>query len=174
MSSVALAIGRFGTLDEMLDNVLAKVLKVVQTDAGSVYLLDDERGELTLAVSQGLSEEARRDFDRLKLGEGLSAGCPGRRPDRHPQPQGRSAPHPDGGPRRGLPRVRLRTASFQLQDLRHAQHPFTVRTADYEEDVQLLTAMASQIGSAVSNARLYLGLQASERKFVGWWKTRRT
>ena len=36
-----------------------------------------------------------------------------------------------------------------------------------EEDVQLLTSMAAQIGLAVANARLYLGLQASERKFRG-------
>ena len=36
-----------------------------------------------------------------------------------------------------------------------------------EEDVQLLTSMAAQIGLAVANTRLYLGLQASERKFRG-------
>jgi PAS domain S-box-containing protein len=34
-----------------------------------------------------------------------------------------------------------------------------------EEDVQLLTSMASQIGLAVANTRLFLQLQASERKF---------
>ena len=56
----------------MLDYALAKVLEVVQTEAGSVYLLDEEHDELTLAVSQGLSPKARHDFDRLKLGEGLS------------------------------------------------------------------------------------------------------
>jgi PAS domain-containing protein len=36
-----------------------------------------------------------------------------------------------------------------------------------EEELQLLTSMASQIGRAVANARLYLDLQASERKFRG-------
>ena len=43
MNSVALAIGRFATLDEMLGYALQKVLEVVQTDAGSVYLLDEAR-----------------------------------------------------------------------------------------------------------------------------------
>src|SRR4029079_6812735 len=72
INSVALAIGRFGSVLEMLDYALEKVLEVVQTEAGSVYLLDDARGELTLTVSRGLSEFVRRDFDRLRLGEGLS------------------------------------------------------------------------------------------------------
>ncbi len=36
-----------------------------------------------------------------------------------------------------------------------------------EEELQLLTSMASQIGLAVANARLYLDLQASERRFRG-------
>jgi PAS domain S-box-containing protein len=36
-----------------------------------------------------------------------------------------------------------------------------------EEDVQLLTSMAAQIALSVENARLFLELQASERKFRG-------
>ena len=72
INSVALAIGRFSSLDEMLDHALRKVLEVVQTEAGGLYLLDEERGELSLAVHHGLSERAWRDFDHLRLGEGLS------------------------------------------------------------------------------------------------------
>ncbi|MEO7273417.1 MAG: ATP-binding protein [Vicinamibacterales bacterium] len=168
MSSVALAIGRFGTLDEMLEYALAKVLEVVQTDTGSVYLLDEERGELTLAVSQGLSEEARRDFDRLKLGEGLSGrvaqdGVPIVIPSLKDDPRlTRMVARVEGF--RAFASVPLRSSFKTCGTLNiHSRSERQIS----EEDVQLLTAMASQIGLAVSNARLYLGLQASERKFRG-------
>ncbi len=72
INSVALGIGRFASLDEMLDHALLKVLEVVQTEAGSVYLLDEDHGDLLLAVSHGLSPAVQRDFNHLQLGEGLS------------------------------------------------------------------------------------------------------
>lgn len=168
INSVALGIGRFATLDEMLDYALRKVLEVVQTEAGSVYLLDEERGELTLAVSHGLSEEARQDFDRLKLGEGLS---------------GRVAQ--DGVPIviRSLkddPRLTRMVArsegfgAFASVPLRSSFKTYGTLNVHSrsereitEEDVQLLTSMAAQIGLAVANTRLYLDLQASERQFRG-------
>jgi PAS domain S-box-containing protein len=168
INSVALAIGHFSCLEEMLDYALGKVLEVVQTEAGSVYLLDERRAELTLAVHRGLSEEATRDFDHLKLGEGLS---------------GRVAMTGEtivlrnlkDDPR--LTRMAARSEGFQafasvplrsnfktygtLNVHSRADRPFS------EEEVQLLTSMASQIGLAVANTRLYLELEASERKFRG-------
>lgn len=168
INSVALAIGHFSCLEEMLDYALGKVLEVVQTEAGSVYLIDERRAELTLAVHRGLSEEATRDFDHLKLGEGLS---------------GRVAMTGEtivlrnlkDDPR--LTRMAARSEGFQafasvplrsnfktygtLNVHSRADRPFS------EEEVQLLTSMASQIGLAVANTRLYLELQASERKFRG-------
>jgi GAF domain-containing protein len=56
INSVALAVGRFASLDEMLDYALRKVLEVVQTEAGGIYLLDEAEGRLKLAVHLGLSE----------------------------------------------------------------------------------------------------------------------
>jgi hypothetical protein len=38
---------------------------VVDADAAGVYLLDEERGHLTFAAQQGLSDEATHDFDAL-------------------------------------------------------------------------------------------------------------
>ena len=66
INSVALAIGRFSSLDEMLDHALRKVLEVVQAEAGALYLLDEEHGELSMAMHHGLSERAWRDFDHLR------------------------------------------------------------------------------------------------------------
>ncbi len=168
INSVALAIGRFATLDAMLEHALGKVLEVVQTEAGSVYLLDEEHSELTLAVSSGLSESARRDFDRLKLGEGLSGrvaaeGVPIVLRSLKDDPRlTRMAARAEGF--RAFASVPLRSNFKTYGTLNvhsRADREFT------EEDVQLLTSMAAQIGLAVANARLYLGLQASERKFRG-------
>jgi PAS domain S-box-containing protein len=168
LNSVALAIGRFASLDAMLDYALGKVLDALPTEAGGIYLLDEDRGELTLAVHKGLSERAWRDFDHLRLGEGLS---------------GRVAVTGDPIVIRSLkddPRLTRMAArleafcAFASVPLRSSFKTYgtlnvyrTVDRAFTEEDVQLLTSMASHIGLAVANTRLYLELRASERRFRG-------
>src|SRR5262245_37308673 len=72
INSVALAIGRFSSVHEMLDYALAKVLEVVETESGCVYLIDEDRGVLDLAAHRGLSDALIRDLDHLRLGQGLS------------------------------------------------------------------------------------------------------
>jgi PAS domain S-box-containing protein len=168
INSVALAIGRFASIEEMLDYALGKVLEVVRTEAGGVYLVDEVAGELSLVVHRGLSEEAWHDFDHLGLGEGLSGrvavdGVPIVLRSLKDDPRlTRMAARAEGF--RAFASVPLKS-NFQIYGTLNvhskADREFT------EEDVQLLTSMASQIGLAVANARLYLGLQASERKFRG-------
>src|SRR5512147_862489 len=166
INSVALAIGRFASLEEMLDYALGKVLEVVQTEAGSVYLLDEARGTLRLAVSRGLSEAVRRDFDCLKLGEGLSGrvaqdGVPIVIRSLKDDPRlTRMAARDEGF--RAFASVPLRSSFNTYGTLNiHSRDDREIT----ESDVQLLTSMAAQIALAVENARLYLDLQASERKF---------
>lgn len=166
INSVALSIGTFSTLKETLEHALAKVLEVVPAEAAGIYLLDEERGRLTFAVHRGLSQEASDDFDGLMLGEGLS----GRVALEGVTMVVRNlADHPD------LTRMVARSEGYRafasvplrsnyktygtLNVYSHEDRDFT------EEDVQLLTAMASHIGLAVANTRLYLRLQESERKF---------
>jgi two-component system, sporulation sensor kinase E len=168
INSVALAIGRFATLDEMLEHALTKVLEVVQTDAGGIYLLDEEKAELNLVVHQGMSEAVWRDFDRLKLGEGLSGRVA---LDGEPIVVRNLADDPR------LTRMAARTVGFRAfasVPLRSNFQTYGTRNVHArsarefsEEEVQLLTSMASQIALAVANAKLYLRLQASERKFRG-------
>lgn len=166
LSAVALSVGRFATIHEMLEHALEKVLEVVRTDAGGVYLLDEEHGQLDLIVHRGLSEETWRGFDRLRLGEGLS---------------GRVAldgtpiviQHLKDDPR--LTRMVARDegfnafASVPLRSHFKTYGTLNVHSRDdrvfSDEEVQLLRAIGAQIGLAVANTRLYLGLQASERKF---------
>lgn len=166
INSLALAIGRFDSLHEMLKCALANVLEVVEADAAGVYLLDEERGHLTFAAQQGLSDEATLDFDALPVGEGLSGrvaldGLPIviRNLKDHPSLT-RMAARAEGI--RAFASVPLRFSHKTYGTLNiysHEDREFG------EEDVQLLTAMASQIGLAVANTRLFLRQQASERKF---------
>lgn len=166
INSLALAIGSFDSLQGMLQYALTKVLEVVDADAAGVYLLDEERGHLTFAAQQGLSDEARDDFDALPVGEGLSGrvaleGIPMvlRNLQDHPRLT-RMAARAEGI--RGFASVPLRFSYKTYGTLNIYSH----EERDFGEgDVQLLTSMASQIGMAVANTQLFLRLQASERKF---------
>lgn len=168
INSVALAIGRFSTLEEMLDHALLKVLEVVRTDAGSVYLFDEAAGELVLVVAHGLSPAARLDFQCMKLGEGITGrvaeqGVPIVVRNLKDDPRlTKMAVRSEGF--RGFASMPLRS-NFKtygtLNVLSRSDREFN------EEEVQLLNAIAAQLGLAVANARLYLSLQASERKFRG-------
>src|SRR5215831_19044606 len=72
VNSVAVSLDQFETVHEMLVYALDRVLEVVGTEAGSVYLLDESRTQLDLVISKGLPQRVFDDFDHLKLGEGLS------------------------------------------------------------------------------------------------------
>jgi two-component system, sporulation sensor kinase E len=166
INSVALAIGTFDSINEMLEYALTKVLEVVEAEAAGVYLLDEDRQRLTFAAHRGLSAEASHDFDDLPLGEGLSGRVA---LDGVPMVVRHLKDHPR------LTRMAARAegfCAFASVPLRSSYKTYGTlniysrEERDFtEEDVQLLTSMASQIGLAVGNTRLYLRLQASERKF---------
>ncbi len=166
INSVALAIGTFECLTDMLDYALVKVLEAVAADAAGVYLLDEERGRLTFAVHRGLSENACHDFDDLMLGEGLSGvvaleGVPMivRSLKDHPRLTRMVARAEGFGAFASVPLRSSYKTYGTLNIYAQEERDFT------SEDVQLLTSMATQIGLSVANTRLYLRLQASERKF---------
>lgn len=105
VNDVALKIGASQELSEIVQFTLGKVLEVVQIEAGSVYLLDDQRAELSVAASRGLSEEAERDFDHLRIGEGLSG-----RPESRQRWTRRSSP-----PRLGLSFLALEVDRAEIE-----------------------------------------------------------
>jgi len=166
INSVAVAIGRFGSLQEMLEYALDRVLEVVETEAGGVYLLDEARQELTLVVHRGLPDALINDIRCLRLGEGLSgrvalSGEPIILRNLKDDPRLIHQTAREEG-LRGFASMPLRSSFKTYGTLNihtHVDREFS------EQDVQLLASMASQIGLAVANARLCMGLQASERKF---------
>jgi two-component system, sporulation sensor kinase E len=168
INSVAVAIGRFASLDEMLGYALDRVLDVVGTEGGCVFLVDEKREELTLVVQRGLPDALVHDIRHIKLGEGLSGrvaltGEPIVIRNLKDDPRLVHQTARDEG-LRGFVSMPLRSNFKTYGTLNvhtHADRQFS------EQDLQLLASMASQIGLAVANARLFMGLEASERKFRG-------
>ncbi|MGQ9767698.1 MAG: GAF domain-containing protein [Anaerolineae bacterium] len=56
---------------EILNNALDKVLEVIQTQAGSMFLLDRMTRDLMLTVCRGAPAELAAEAQRLPLSEGL-------------------------------------------------------------------------------------------------------
>ena len=166
ITSVAVAIGRFASIEEMLVYALDCVLEVVETEAGGVYLLDDDRGALTLVVHRGLPDALVEDIRHVKLGEGLSgrvalSGEPIILRKLKDDPRLMHQAARDEG-LCGFASMPLRS-NFKTYGTLNI-HTHAVREFS-ESDVQLLASMASQIGLAVANARLFMDLTASERRF---------
>lgn len=166
VNSVALSLDQFENVESMLVYALDQVLEAVGTEAGSVYLLDDAHGELTLVVAKGLPPDVFDDFDHLKLGEGLSGqvALTG-------QPMLLDNLADDARLTRMKARVeQLRGfASVPLKTRDRIYGTLNVHTHDRRQfsvdDVNVLTSIGVQIGYAIGNARLYHDLQASEQRF---------
>ncbi len=72
LSSVAAVVSRSTDLDEMLQEILDKVLEVTGFSRGCVYLLDDARRKLFIRAHQGAETSILEAIDALEVGEGFS------------------------------------------------------------------------------------------------------
>lgn len=58
--------------DELLVMVLDEAVKISQAEGGSIMLLDEKKGELSIRVSRGLENKKSILQSRLKVGEGIA------------------------------------------------------------------------------------------------------
>jgi len=58
-------------IDELLATLLDVALKITKTECGSIMVIDDKKGDLTIKVSRGLQLEKYENI-RIKIGEGVS------------------------------------------------------------------------------------------------------
>lgn len=144
-------------LDEIMGKTLDAVLDLLKAEAGGIYLLDKDAGELVLCVWRGLSDEFVEEMARLKVGEGISGRVlEGRTPilvesvstdersfetqeaiDKEGLHSGICVPLVDGDKVLGVINV-----------VTHAKREFT------SEEATLLSTMARQIAVALENVRL--------------------
>jgi len=149
-------------LDEVLNDVLDKTLQVMETEAGGIYLLDEETELLTMAAHRGFSPEFVKEIDRLQVGEGFSG---------HVVQSCQPLVVRDVSTDSRLTRTAVReeglrsVAIVPLCSQRMALGTLFAATRGYREftdqDIQLLTSIGHQIGVAIGNARLF---QAEQRR----------
>ncbi|MCL4371174.1 MAG: PAS domain S-box protein [Chloroflexi bacterium] len=143
-------------LTYILNNVMDKILEVMDLDVGWIYLLDRRAGVLDLAVTRGLVPRVVAGMDRIALGEGFNG-----RVAESGQPLLVNNVSDDPRLTRAVVReerlhtqlvVPLQSKGFVLGTLGVASRG--VRQLAQSE-MDLLSAIGNQIGVAVENARLY-------------------
>jgi signal transduction histidine kinase len=152
------------SLPEMLDLAVAKVIEVMEVDAAGVRLLDPHTQELVITSSIGLSPDYIHAVDRLHLGEGIvgqvaKSGVPLVVKDLTHDPRVISEiPASEGFHTFAVvPLLTREKVVGTLGAVSHQPREFT------SEDLDLLTAIGHQLGSAIANARLREEALASER-----------
>ncbi len=143
-------------LQELLDSVLERVLAVMEIEAGGIFLLDKQTGELVLRAHRGTSAEFVRKVEGLRVGEGFTG-----RAILSKKPY--VVEDVAGDP--GLARMGAKVEGLQsfaaVPIMAKERVLGLVGVGSYgsrkfsERDVKLLGVIANQIGMAVDNAQLY-------------------
>jgi len=70
LNAIAQSLSRSTTLNEVLNTALNSVLEAMSLSVGAIHLLDENIGELVVAVHRGISEQAAAVCSRVPLGKG--------------------------------------------------------------------------------------------------------
>jgi len=154
-NAIAAIVNRSTDLEEILNNALATVLKVTETDAGGIFVLDEEMQELRLVAQSGHSPEFAQ---RIRESESDQSGLFGRMVQKGDpilvediaREPGFSGLMGEGHQAFvGIP-LSLREAVLGVMIVAsHSPRRFT------PEDVTFLTCVSDQIGTALEKIRLY-------------------
>ena len=154
--TVASTIALSGDLEKVLSQIMDVAIAVTSAETGSLYLLDEERGELVPKVARGVDEEVLRQR-RLKIGESITGwvakhGVIQNIPDVHSDPRFKD-PLGRGERLKSQISVPLKIGDRVIGVLnvfnKRGGAPFT------PEDERLLSTFASQAAVAIENARLH-------------------
>ncbi|MDP2767426.1 MAG: GAF domain-containing protein, partial [Candidatus Methanoperedens sp.] len=151
-------------LESLFKNALSKALEVTETEAGGIYLLEEDGETLSLKNHSGLSSELASAFSKLKVGQGVSgmavklekpvamdiAG--------YPSPEMLAPLIKDGI---------VFIASAPLIAKGKVLGAITLADRGYRsfspEYLDLLASIGSQIGVAIQNAKLFSELERSHK-----------
>jgi two-component system NtrC family sensor kinase len=156
-NTFAAILASHGDADSIMRETIEMLLSMMDADAGWIYLVEDETGELSLAVQRGFTPEFEEDIRRLKPGECfngkvLASGRPllvkkasddPRVSHRNPRTQSMA----------GVP---ISSRGVILGVLGVASKEISYFTA---MDIQLLSTIGSQLGVAIENTKLIGQLQ---------------
>ncbi len=156
LNAIAATVSQSLDLDEILNNTLDKVLEVMGIEAGSIYILDDTERVVRLVTWRGLEPQMVERQKEKHLSEGFAGtvtltGEPIVAEDLTRDLRHQSSYVVKQGFRSlaSLPITSKNKNWGALQLVSRRPRQFT------EENVQLLTAIARQIGVAIENATLH-------------------
>jgi NtrC-family two-component system sensor histidine kinase KinB len=158
MNTLSAAINASLNLDELLEIIVYSVGQLIECDRVAVFLMDNERGLLSLAKSRGLSADFVRQNQNIRPELGGQAQVV---LDRYPlvvsdiQQMESSTAFKSMIERGGI-------AAFVDLPLRGREHVLGALTVYYDQphsfddsELELLQSIANQVTLAVENARLY-------------------
>ncbi|MEW6609259.1 MAG: GAF domain-containing protein [bacterium] len=149
------AMGSTIILDELLDLIMDACISQLEADTGSIMLLNEEKGELTISIARGLSPEVISNT-RIKLGEGIAGTVA-----KEGEPLLLIGKVTDLRFRKIREEERIKSAMCVPLSVRDKVIGVIsvnrlIKPIDYtSEDLGLLSLFASQAASAIANAELY-------------------
>jgi signal transduction histidine kinase len=154
-------------LEKTLNNAVEATLEALGIEVGSIYLMEPDGETLTLRVYRGVSDEVARNLRHVKLGEGMSGrAAVEKQPvvlDVQDYPSQRLAPYIlREGIQSSVSMPLLSAGQAMCAMNLSARRPRTFPP----EELDLLSAIGRQLGSAVRNAQLFEEAQRelAERK----------
>jgi len=156
LNDIASVANQYLNLETILEEAIDKILEVTDCQAGGIYILNQTDKELELKAYRGLSPEAVKEVDKLKLWEGFSerialTGEPLIVEDITQDPRLASLIMKEEGLHYYLG-VPLKSKGKLLGTL------FVIAQKDRRynpEEIQLLLSIGNQIGMAAENAHLF-------------------
>jgi len=177
LHAIAQTVSQTLELEELLDTALWRVMEVMNSDAGCIYLLDTVEKELVLKTYRGISDDMISRVATIKLNENNV--------QKMKEWQGGSTPLRDIFEETGLGITAEVKEKEQIQSF--AVAPFVVRgqlsgliavgnrsQREFSSaDMDLLRAVGNQIGIGTQNAMLYEEVQALIRETIDAQETER-
>ena len=156
LNTIATLLGESLELERTLKKAVHMVSELMEVEVALVFSLHEEKPELEIVAHEGVSDEFAEALDGVRVGEGVYGEVA-----RTCQPM--VVEDTSNDPRFGLPEARKMRIQIQLivpmvfkRRIRGVLCVAMRRPRQFPlEDIELLTAVGSQIASAIENARLY-------------------
>ncbi|MFQ5962032.1 MAG: PAS domain S-box protein [Candidatus Methylomirabilales bacterium] len=165
LNRVAQTVNQSLNLQEVLEAALDATLKAVEVEGGNIRLWDEQQGVLAMAAHRGMSEWYINERRNFKPGEGVGGKVFQRGEtflveDMAQYPHLNEMAQRDGV--RSVASIPIRSRDKMvgvMSILSHGQRRFT------PPEIDLLTAIGNQIGTALENARLFEQIAQGKREW---------
>lgn len=151
-------------LDSILSAALSKALEVTETDAGAIYLLEEDGETLRMKNHSGISQELAEVTSKLKVGQGVSGmAVKSGKPitldiSEYPSPELLAPLIKDGIVSIASSPLTAKGKVIGAISLAHKRRRYFSK-----DDLDMLASIGSQIGVAIENAQLFSELDKHHR-----------